>query len=111
MPNIIHNLAVLLSKADNSPVAEGATLRVTVGGYDVRLLSSLPDADGLVTVQSFPQRVTPEDVGLRFRPASVIMELTEAEAAPVIEFYQQQVALLGTPPPEVPPDFPQAPPE
>jgi hypothetical protein len=74
----------------------------SAAGYAVRLLSSLPDADGMIMVQGFPQKVKPEDVGLYFRPASVsIVDMTEVQAGPVVAAYQQEV-----PPAQ---DFPEGP--
>jgi hypothetical protein len=130
MSRIVRTLAALLSMGvAGEVVQEGATLHAAAG-YDVRLLSSLPDADGLITVQGFPQKVKPEDVGLYFRPASLsIMDMTEAQAVPVVAAYQQETppppalaikptwptdsVLLEAPPAvaeKAPPDFPGAPP-
>jgi len=119
MPNIIHNLAALLNKDTSSQVSEGAVLQFNAG-YQVRLLSTLPDAEGMVTVQGFPQRVKPESVGLYFRPASVSMELTEVEAAPIIDYYQRQASgespgfpqpVGSLPPPGNPPPSSSMPPQ
>lgn len=105
MPKITMSKAALLYKDSSQPVADGATLQ-SVAGYQVKLISQAPDADGMIIVQGVPHRVKPEDVGLCVAPASVTMVLTEAEAAPVLAFYQSQ-----TTSDPLPLDFPQAAPE
>jgi hypothetical protein len=97
--------AALLYKSSSQPVPDGATLQ-SVAGYQVKLISEVPDADGMITVQGVPHRVRPEDVGLCVVPASVTMVLTGAEVGPVLAFYQSQPASES-----LPPNFPQAAPE
>lgn len=114
MSNIVRTVAALLSMAGDTPVYAGDNLR-SAGGYDVKLISPLPDADGMVTVQGYPMRVTPSEVGLYFRPASVsIMDMDEGQAGPVVAAYQREDP---PPPPSAPvvaaegppPDFSEGP--
>jgi hypothetical protein len=78
MPNINRTPAALLRKADHKAVADGDILPGPAD-WQVRLRGSLPDQDGLVTVESV-YRVRPGEVGLYVRPGSVTIEMTDAEA-------------------------------
>jgi hypothetical protein len=49
MPKITMNKAALLYKDSSQPVADGATLQ-SVAGYQVKLISEVPDADGELSV-------------------------------------------------------------
>ncbi|SRR5712692_1256959 len=106
MADITRVPSVLVHQDSGKPAMEKDILTTT--GGDVQLLGISPDAEGLITVQAAPYRVRPEDAGLRLKPASVVMALTEAEAAPIIDYFQRQAAAAqGLPAP----DFPGLPPE
>jgi hypothetical protein len=83
MPKVTAIPTALL-REDNGLVDEGDML--SFGERQVRLCGALPNADGLVTVQETFQ-VSPEQVGLHLRPGTVILELTDSEAAAVLGFY------------------------
>ena len=100
MPKITRVPAALLHMRGNNPAAVGDRLALSAAGHEALLVGTIPDSAGMVTVQETYQ-VKPEDVGLYVKPASVIMEMTEDEAKPVIEIYQQHMS--------EPPGFTQVP--
>jgi hypothetical protein len=70
-------------------VSDGDVLPTSSPGHQAWLVGSVPDADGFVTVRE-TYRVKPEEVGLTYRPGSVVMELTDDEAAVLLKLYQAQ---------------------